>query len=100
MSEMEKAEKRLSRGEIVLMAIVTPLIFCVTFGASYFLILFILGYSGPQVWFYSPIGVFVILVFGVVWVLIIRLLFKTYKKTKFLRCVRTDLNRAIMEILF
>ncbi len=75
---------KLSRREIILMTILTPLIFCVTFGTSHFIILFILGYSGPEIWFYGPIGVFVILVFYVIWFLFIRLLFRKYKKTKIL----------------
>ncbi len=71
----------LSQGEIALMAILTPLIFCVTFGMSSFLIL--LAFDG-WTWFWGPIGFFIILSSGIVWVYIARRLFKAYKKAKIL----------------
>jgi len=74
----------LSRKEIVLMVILTPLIFCVIFGVTSCLIIFASGGVHSGIWFYGPIGLFFILCFNIAWVLIVRLLFKKYKKTKIL----------------
>jgi len=77
----------LSRGEIVLMSILVPLIFCVMFGASSCLIVYACGgignsEMGTLVW--GPIGFLIILGFGIAWVYIVRRLFKEYRKAKIL----------------
>jgi hypothetical protein len=85
---MEKTDtlgkKVLSRSEIALMAVITPLVFCVIFGGSFFLIVYILGGIGGRSggWLCSPLGLLVILVFGIAWIYITRLLCKEYKKSK------------------
>lgn len=90
---------KLSRVEIILMTILTPIIFCATFGAIHYLIT---EYCNAQSWFWGLKGLFAILGFTAAWVLIAQLPFKNYRKTKIFlmtMCLAVSISALINLVL-
>ena len=75
---MQEKENKLTKRETVVFVI----IFLGVFIISFCLMLYPLDRHAP-LWFFSSIGLSVILIFDIIWVLIMRLLFRKYKKVSF-----------------
>jgi len=92
---MEEAKRRfpLSVFEIVLLAIVIPIVFCYFAKLSFR----ILNSPNMPSWFFGPVGLLIVLGFDVVWILLIKFLFKTHIKIKIiLMLLGVTLSTAIL----
>jgi hypothetical protein len=76
---MQKKENLITKLDVVVFMI----IFFVIFGISFYFSLPILNTHTP-LWFFGPIGFMIIIIFDIVWILIIKILFRKYKKTRIL----------------